>query len=159
MANDPALQALANMLISKQRDVASQNRSVSVPATMPHMKAYEPPGGMMNTFAPMPSPAALMAQYQADQQAQQPQTSPVIPPQAAPPVAAPMSPQMPAADTVVPPMPPPVYIHAAPGMQQPSVLETIWNQLKQQRGGQPVPSWARNFGNLTDQGGNGGTPA
>ncbi len=112
----------------------------------------------MNTFAPMPNPAALMAQYQAGQKAQ---TPPPVPPQAPPvaPTNAPLSPQMPAADTIVPPMPAPVQVGTPAQAQQPSVLETIWNQLKQQRGNQPVPSWAQNFGNLTDQGGTGGTPA
>lgn len=135
---------------------ASAPQTASVPATMPHMPAFQQPGQMMNSFAPMPNPAALMAQYQAGQRAQTPPVQPpVTPPQAAPPVAAPMSPQMPAADpnapVTVPPMPPSVAISAAPGMQEPSVLETIWNQLKQQRGGQPVPSWAQNFGGAADQ--------
>ena len=154
MANDPALQALAEMLIKKQRAIATPG--VNVASSPPPLPAYQQPGQTMNSFAPMPSVASLYDQYQRGQKAQQPQT----PPQAAPvasPTAAPLSPQMPAADTnagAVPPMPPPTAIGQAPGMQQPSVLETIWNQLKQQRGNQPPPSWAQNFGNLADsQGG------
>ncbi len=152
MANDPALQQLAQMLISKQRDAASQNRSVTVPATMPHLPAYQQPGQTMNMFAPMPSPAALMAQYQAGQKAQTPPVVPPVPPQAAPavsPGAVPSSP--PAADTTVPPMP--VSQQVGPAPQQPSALSDVWASLMKMKGQDPnTPNpWATQFGNLADQ--------
>lgn len=150
MANDPALQALANMLIQKQRAIAQPG--VTIPSTPPRLPAFQPPGQTMNAFAPMPNAASLYAQYQLGQKAQTPQ----VPPQAAPvasPDAAPLPSQMPAADTTVPPMPAPTQIGAPAPAQQPSALSDVWQALMKLKGQSPeTPApWTVNFGNYADQ--------
>lgn len=169
MANDPALAALAEMLIRSQRlgsqHLRDQNAipPVSVRASPPQLPAFQSPGQTMNSFAPMPNMGNLYAQYQAGQKYQ---TSPIappdvaantqVPPQAASvasPNAAPLSPQMPTADTTVLPMPPPQQIGPAASAQQPSVLADVWQALLKMKGRDPnTPSpWAQNFGNMSDQ--------
>lgn len=157
MANDPALQALATMLMNKQRDIARPG--VTVGATPPKLPAFQPPGQTMNSFAPMPSMASLYGQYQASQKQQAPP--------AAPAAAAPQPLQDPgdqaahdaalqqalnqAAPPAVPQMPPSVQVGAPAA--QPSALEDVWAALQRLKGqgSNQIAPVTQNFGNLADQ--------
>lgn len=141
---DPALQQLARMLVSKQQAIARPG--VTVGAKPPGLPAFQQPGSSMPA---MPSAAVLWDQYNR-QQPQAPSAA-APPPQQPPPVAAPP----PAMPQDVPPMPSPAAV--GPQTAPTSVLQDMWAALK--KGGQErIPPWAMNFGNLTQQGGGGGTP-
>lgn len=153
---DPALAALADLLVRQQRLGAMHGRDqnaqppVSVKATPPPLPPFQQPGSSMPAFdmdtTPRPSsPAATPPAAQ---------TPPAFTPQApgqVPPPGGIVDAQT-QANTQIPPMPDPVNIGgAAPGSVRSDLMSSIIAAIKNGTvNGQP-PAWAANFGNLTDQ--------
>ena len=119
MANDPALEKLAQLLIQNQRRIVQPN--VMTAATPPQLPPFQQPGQGPGSDT-LPAISDYIAKLTGPQK---PQVPPQVPPQQSPDPLA-MSSPVPSMQ----PMPPSIPIGAAPGMQQQSLMDAIRQLLQ-----------------------------